>query len=261
MGAHYIPVLGSDGTVSNHELSAGPLSTGVMQSVYEQSATQNFPLGTRLQIDDRVFRYCLAGGTTAVAMKAGHNGTADLGVNTYAVAYAIGDTELRVEDTNTRAVNYYKDGYVWIMDLVSGVYQMCKIKSSLASLAADDHVHITLYEGLSKAVPASTFVTIWPNPYSNILFTTSAYSSMVCVPLIPVTTAYYFWGQTWGPCFGTAMSAIPGAAASDRAVYFNSDGALINGASLTTNGAQLAGYVITMTSGGGDQFYMLQLAP
>jgi len=259
--SHYIPVLKSTGSIDGHQLSAGPISGGQWQSVYAQSVTQNFPIGTRLQIDDRVFRYCQAKGTTAVAMKAGHNGTADLGVNTYAEIYAIGETELRVEDTNTRAVNYYKDGYVWIMDLVSGVYQMHKIKSSEVAAAADDHVHIVLYEGISIAVPASTFVSIWPNPYSNILFTTSAYSSMVCVPLIPVTTDYYFWGQTWGPCFGTAMSAIPGAASADRAVYFNSDGALINGASLTTNGAQLAGYVITMTSGGGDQFYMLQITP
>jgi hypothetical protein len=258
---HYIPALQSSGTIDGHQLSAGPIVGGKWQSVYEQSATQNFPIGTRLQIDDRVFRYCQAKGTTAVAMKAGHNGTADLGVNTYAEVYAIGETHLRVEDTAVRAANFYKDGYVWIMDLVSGVYQMHKIASSEAAIAADDHVHITLQEGLAKAVPASTFVTIWPNPYSNILFTTNAYSSMVCVPLIPLTTDYYFWGQTWGPCFGTAMSALPGAASGDRAVFFNSDGALINGASLTTNGAQLAGFVITMTSGGGDQFYQLQLAP
>ena len=256
---HYIPIIKSSGTIDGHQLSAGPLPSGKWQSVYTQSATQNFPIGTRLQIDDRVFRYCLAGGTTAVAMKAGHNGTADLGVNTYAEIYAIGETHLRVEDTNTRAADYYKDGYVWIMNLTSGVYQMHKIASSLAAEAADDHVHITLQEGVAAAVPASTFVTLWPNPYSNVLFTTNNYSSMVCVPLIPVTSGYYFWGQTWGPCFGTAMSALPGAASADRAVYFNSDGALINGASLTTNGAQLAGYVMTMTSGGGDQFYMLQL--
>ena len=259
--SHYIPVLKSTGTIDGHQLSAGPISGGKWQSVYEQSATQNFPIGTRLQIDDRVFRYCKAGGTTAVAMKAGHNGTADVGVNTAAVDYAIGETVITIADTTTRAADYYKDGYLWVMDLVSGIYQMYKIKSSAVAAADDDEVVLTLYEPIPVAIPASTWVTAWPNPYSNVIFTTSGYASMVCVPIIPVTTSYYFWGQTWGPCFGTAMSAIPGAANGDRAVFFNSDGALVNGSSLTTNGAQLAGYVITMTSGGGDQFYMLQLTP
>jgi hypothetical protein len=261
MNAHYIPILGSTGVVTEHILSAPPLSGRPHQSVYEQSAIQNYPIGTRYQHGDRTFYYCLAAGTTAVAMKAGHNSIADTGVNTYAAIYAVGETELRIEDTATRAAHYYQNGYVWIMNLISGIYQMLKIKDSEGALAGDDHVHITLYEGLPFAVPASTFVTIWPNPYAAIIFTTSAYASMVCVPLIPVTSGYYFWGQTWGPCFGTAMSAIPGAASADRAVFFNGDGALINGASLTTNGAQLAGFVITMTSGGGDQFYQLQLAP
>jgi len=261
MNAHYIPLYESNGSVEEHSLSHNLLSGGKWQSPYEQSATQNFPIGTRLQLGDRVFHYCQAKGTTAVAMKAGHNGTADCGVNTAAVAYPAGTTTLIILDTNTRAANYYQNGYLWVMDLVSGIYQMYKIKSSLAALAADNQVTLTLYDPIPNAIPASTWVTAWPNPYSNILFTTDGHSSMVCVPLIPVTTDYYFWGQTWGPCFGTAMSALPGAASGDRDIYFNSDGALVNGASLTTNGAQRAGYLITMTSGGGDQFYMLQLAP
>jgi hypothetical protein len=261
MNAHYIPLYGSTGSVEQHALSHNLLPLGAWQSPYEQSATQNFPIGTRLQLDDRVFRYCQAKGTTAVAMKAGHNGTADVGVNTAAVIYPVGTTTLIILDTATRAINYYENGYLWVMNLVSGIYQMYRIKSSAAALAADDQVELTLYDPIPNAIPASTWVTAWPNPYSNILFTTDTHSSMVCVPLIPVTTDYYFWGQTWGPCFGTAMSALPGAAANDRDIFFNADGALINGSSLTTNGAQRAGTLLTMTSGGGDQFYMLQLAP
>jgi hypothetical protein len=258
---HYIPNFDSDGSIVNHTLSDYAISGGPWQGIYEESAVQRFPVGTRLQIADRVFYYCKAAGTTATAMKAGHNSIADVGVNTAAAIHAAGETAITILDTATRAANYYQNGYLWVMNEVSGVFQMLKIKSSDAAAAADDQVVIHLYDPLPFAIPASTFVTVWPNPYSAVTFTNSTYQSMVCVPLIPVTSGYYFWGQTYGPCFGTAMSAVPGAAATDRDVYFNSDGALINGASLTTNGAQRAGYIITGTSSGaGDQFYMLQLA-
>lgn len=263
MGTHFIPTFDSSGALEQHVLSHASL-TGQWQSPYEQSLIQNFPIGTRLQLHDRTFYYCLAAGTTAVAMKAGHNSILGADVNTYAEAYAAGYTgKIRIEDTDTRAAHYYQNGYAWVMNSTSGVFQMLKIKDSDVAAASDDHVHITLYDPLPFAIPASTFVSARPNPFSAITFTDSAYQAMVCVPLIPVTTAYYFWGQTWGPCFGTAMSAIPGAASADREVYFNGDGALIAGADtvLETRVPQRAGFVLSPTSTGGDQFYMLQITP
>lgn len=263
MRTHYIPEWFSNGVLAQHYLSH-PSLDGKWQSPYEQSAVQHFPIGTRLQLHDRTFYYCKAAGTTAVAMKAGHNSISDLGVNTDAVEYAAGVKEIVVLDTNTRAANYYQNGYVWVMNLTSGVYQMLKIKSSDAAAAADNKVTIQLYDPLPFTIPASTFVTIWPNPFSAITFTTTGYQSMVCVPLIPVTTDYYFWGQTWGPCFGTAMSSVPGATSGNRDLYFNTDGALIAGEDtvLETSVPQRAGFLITATSSGsGDQFYMLQITP
>ena len=259
--SHYYPHYNADGVLASHVLSDGLLAGGVWQNLYEQSLTQNFPIGTRLQIQDRTFHYACAGGTTAVAMKAGHNASAEYSANTAAVAYAAGATTIIFLDTDTRAAHYYQNGYAWVMNLVSGVYQFLKIKDSLVAEAADNQVTLELYDPLPFAIPASTWLTVHRNPYASILFTTVNTSSMVGVPLIPVTSGYFFWIQTWGPCFGTAMSAIPGAAANDRAVYFNSDGALINGASLTTNGMQYAGFLLPNTAGGGDQFYCLQLNP
>ena len=66
-----------------------------------------------------------------------------------------------------------------------------------------------------------------------------------------------------GGKIGTAFNAVPGAVASDREVYFNSDGALIAGNEtvLETVGPQRAGFIISNTEGGGDQFYMLQITP
>ena len=260
MGTHFIPNLDSCGALEKHELSH-PSLTGQWQSPYEQSAIQNFPIGTRLQLHDRTFYYCCAAGTTTVSMKAGHNSLLGADVYTAAVAYAVGDTDIVVLDTSTRAANYYENGYIWIMGAT--VFQLLKIKSSDAAAESDNQVTLHLWDPITTAVPASTFTSVRPNPFSAVTFTTSFYQAQVCVPLIPVTSGYYFWGQTWGPCYGTAMSAIPGAASADRDVYFNGDGALIAGAdtALETYVPQRAGFVITPTSTGGDQFYMLQITP
>ena len=261
---HYYPDYESDGLLSSHEIDNGLVSGGVWQSLYEQSLTQNFPIGTRLRIQDRTFYYCKAASVgTLVAMKAGHADCVEVDVNTAAVAYAAGVKEIIVLDTDTRAENYWQNGYCWVMNLVSGVYQHLKIKSSDAAIAADNQVTIQLYDPLPFAIPASTFVALHQNPWSNVAFGNSEFMAMICVPLIPVTASYYFWGQTWGPCFGTAQSAIPGALAADREVYFGTDGALMAGQDVDALVVmrQRAGFIISNTTGGGDQFYMLQITP
>jgi len=196
-------------------------------------------------------------------MKAGHADCVEVDVNTAAAAYAAGVQEIVVLDLDTRAANYWQNGYVWVMNLVSGVYQHLKIKSSDAAVAADNQVTIQLYDPLPFAIPASTFVALHQNPWSNVAFGNSEYMAMICVPLIPVTASYYFWGQTWGPCFGTASSAIPGAASGDREVYFATDGALLAGVDIDALNymRQRAGFVLSNTTSGGDQFYMLQITP
>jgi len=195
-------------------------------------------------------------------MKAGHNASAESDYNTDAVAYAAGHTgAIRILDTNTRAVHYFQNGYCWVMNLVSGVYQFLKIKDSDLGTAA--HVDIYLYDPLPFAIPASTFTACQRNPFASVSFANSEFMAQICVPLIPVTTAYYFWGQTWGPCFGTAQSAIPGALAGDREVYYGTDGALMAGQDVDALVVmrQRGGFVISNTTGGGDQFYMLQITP
>jgi len=230
----------------------------MLQEILEQSLTQKYPIGMRHAEGDRTFRYSLAAGDIT-AMKAAHQGAAPTEVNTAAVEYAAGTYEVTILDTTVRAINYYRDGYIWIM--VAGDYRMYKIKSSAAGAGVS--VALTLAEALVVTVPASTWCTAWPNLYSGVLGTTTGFMSMICVALIDITSAYYFWGQTWGPCFGTSMGVIPGLTSGQRDVFFNSDGALIAGddMSLDTTVMQRAGFIISNTTGGGDQFYMLQLSP
>lgn len=266
MKAFYNPKRQKDGVIVDQILSGGHmLPEGFLQDVHEQSGVQNYDIGTRLVMDDRVFRYCKAG-TNLVAMKAGHCGNLPTECNTAAVEYAAGTFEVTILDTTVRVKDYYKEGYIWIM--TAGAYQLYRIKSSEAGAGVS--VKLTLYEALKTKVPASTWTTSWPNVYSNILGTTSGFMSNVVVALMAITSGNYFWGQTWGPCFGTVFNNVPGRASGDRELYFNTDGALKSSKDVDFGTAgnaipQRAGFLITNTTPGGagygDQFYMLQLSP
>ena len=258
------------------------LAGGKIQDIHEQSTVQNYDIGTRLVMDDRVFRYCKAGGNL-VAMKAGHCGVMPREGNVDTEDYEVGDFIITIPVNINGAKHaeevlkdYWKEGYLWIQ---TEPKQLIRIKSNLVAVdAANEFITLTLWEALKVRVVGSgsgtdRWITAWANLYSDILPTTSGKMSNVVVSLISVTSGSYFWGQTWGPCFGIQTSTKPGLASGDREIYFGSDGALITGVDVHTAGgnAQRAGFLITNTSpwvnaggtdeGGGDQFYMLQLSP
>lgn len=261
----YQATRGKDGIAAEQIISGGrQIAGGKRQDIHEQSTVQNYDIGTRLVMDDRVFRYCKAGGNLT-AMKAGHCGNLPTECNTAAVEYKEGTYEVTILDTTVRVADYYKEGYIWLM--VAGAYELYRIKSS--AVGAGVSVKLTLYQALLADVPASTWGTTWPNVYSDIEGVTSGFKSNVVVALRAVTSGNYFWGQTWGPCFGTVFNEVPGRASGDRELYFNTDGALkasVDVAPESTNPIpQRAGFLITNTSPGGagygDQLYMLQLSP
>ena len=278
----YQPTRGKDGIVVDQILTAGhKLANGDIQDVHEESAVQNYDIGTRLVMDDRGFRYCRA----KQALDALLGGRADVmpreGAGD-AVAYVAGTKEVTIpmndngpDYTAEKVKDYWAEGYYWVQ---TGM-QLHRIKSSavatevgrITSLTGG-FVTLTLYEGLTVDIAASAWITAWVNPYKVCKHEHSNKMSVIAVPLIAVTVDYYFWGQTWGPCFGTQTSTKPGLAALDREVFFGADGALVTGGDLASTGlGQKAGFLITNTEpwtnagdgseGGGDQFYMLQLSP
>lgn len=263
-----------DGIGAEQIISGGRQLAGrVRQDIHEESATQNYSIGTRLVMDDRVFRYSYAKGAMDPLLGARadimpREGESD------AVAYAAGTFYITIpvnangKDNALEIIeDYWAEGYIWIQ---TAPQQMYRIKSSAA--ASGGFIVLTLYEALKTDVTASMWITAWANPYKACVHTHSGKMSVVCQPLISVTIDYYFWGQTWGPCFGTQTATKPGLASGDREVFYGSDGALITGGDVCNTGlAQKAGFLITNTQpwqaagggaeGGGDQFYMLQLSP
>jgi len=285
----YQPTRGKDGIVVDQLLTAGhKLANGDIQDIHEESATQNYTIGTRLVMDDRVFRYCYAKGDLN-AFKGGASDVMPREGAGDAVAYEVGEDEVTIpmnqygdDYTIEKGVNYWAEGYYWSGVSTPTVGQMHRIKSSAVATTVGritsltgGYVTATLYEPLKYRIPASTWQTSWVNPFKTVKAKSSGRQSIICQPLRNITATYYFWGQTWGPCFGQLNNTAIGRNDGDREIYYASDGSLMSSMDVVfTAGSphnQRAGFVITCTRAwtnqdngaelGGDQFYMLQLSP
>lgn len=291
MRSFYNPDLAKDGMAADQVITSGrQMPLGTLQSIHEESSVQNYSIGTRMVMDDRVFRYCYA----KEALNAFLGGRADVmpreGAGD-AVAYEVGEYEVTIpmnalgdadDYVLEQVADYWNEGYYWSGISSPTVGQMYRIKDSAVATTTGritsitgGFVTATLYEPLVTRIPASTWQTSWVNPYKTCKHEHSARMSVICQPLIDITLNYYFWGQTWGPCFGQRFSTALGRNDTDRQCFYNSDGALMSSKDVVfTAGSpfnQMAGYIISNTSAwtnagggsesGGDQFYMLMLSP
>jgi len=174
--------------------------------VYNQHASAKFPVGTRLQLGDRTFYYAkagealVAGGLVQSAAKGGATT-----LQTYcavSTAGTVGGKTVTVTiASDTLTANQFKDGFL-ITDAGSAVQgggQCYKIKSHPAG---SGNVTFTLYDKQVVAISTNAKVSLVANKYRGVIRApaTTATGIPVGVPLIAVTSAYYFWLQTWGIC-------------------------------------------------------------
>jgi hypothetical protein len=176
----------------------------IKQSIYETSSDQLHPLGTRLEVGDRVFHYTKNG---LVALIDGVLLQGAVPVPNHldclvATTSAIGDTKLKVTLGNTLlTANYYAEGYLHGNN-VAPEGNAYKIQGHLAA-DASAAVWINLYDPMYKAFTASSSkVTLTKNPWDSVVVAPNAAltSSPVGVAIVDVAASYYFWAQTWGPC-------------------------------------------------------------
>jgi len=234
--------------------------------IYNADSTQLYPLGTRLQVDDRVFRYACAG-TNGVKAGYGAFYKVSLAV-TYeaaAVASVVGDRSMTITESSITK-DQYKGGYVVMGHDSAATTQNRRIVGNDASVGTTCVIHLDGPIAVAGTLP----VEIIASPYADLQQTTSQeYDGVAGVPARTATNDQYFWVQTWGPCWIVPGGAgTPGSTATERTVYFVGDGS-INGdvglAAPTTEPErrQVAGFIMqTDSSGsGGPPFIMLQVSP
>lgn len=167
------------------------------------SATQQFPLGTKLIRGEQIWRYALNGAVALVpgftCQTAASAGSAhDMDMVT--AAAAVGDYEITITPTASTSMtaNQYKEGYLYTNDL-AGEGQCLKIKSHPAITHSTTGI-ITCYDPVTLALTSSTLTGVRRNPYSGVVVTphTTLTGMIVGGCDIPVTAAYFFWLQTGG---------------------------------------------------------------
>lgn len=239
------------------------MSGGKAPTIYEDTTTQEYALGTRLQVAEQTFRYCKAG-SALTRYVAGCNDDQWSLTNANAKATsAAGSTSLTVANTSATKDELI-GGYVAIFT------SPLQVRRVVANAASDGTDTVLTLDGALEATVStgSTWITGYSNIYSDVTAPPSTsgdvdYISFVAIPVCTVASGSYFWGQTWGPCYGVAGATVPGSAVRQREVYFSTAGNLFDyGDADAGAGMQYAGYLLPRTgSGSGDQFYMLQLAP
>lgn len=196
------------GAVGNSAVGHGGAIQGVPQGIYEESATQQAPIGTKLELEDgRIFRYASFAGA---AVNRGIMTSTDVSV-TCAVemnaapdaAYAAGVKVVTLDNAAlaSRAADIFAGGYLHITD-DDGKGYTYRIKGNTAS--SSNAVTFTLYDGLQAAlVAANTDAAITGNKWSTLRISDATDSNKVDyipagVTPISFTASYYGWVQTKG---------------------------------------------------------------
>ncbi|GAI79195.1 unnamed protein product [marine sediment metagenome] len=172
------------------------------QGIYEQSADPLYPVGKRIQVGQKVLHYCRA--LTALPDEKrgqGDGGTLLEMLNAFAVANQ-GDLDITLV-TAAPALHEFADGYFVAIDgaNVLPTVNLLSIKDNDAPVGPNTTFH--LKDPLTRQVRIAGADTcdLHRNIYNNVsdkrgIFPSRQFQSVVCVPLIPITIGYYFWGQT-----------------------------------------------------------------
>ena len=211
---------------------------------FAQSATQKFPLGTKLVEGDRAWRYVLNGGAALVP---GFTTQSPAGVSGHLMdmvtaAAAVGDLTVTVTPVSASVTkNQYKDGYLFTNDL-AGEGQCFKIKSHPAITHTNTGV-ITLYDPVTLALTSSCLTGLRACPFNGVIITphTTLTGMILGVSQIPVTLAQYAWIQSRGP---VAVHTIGTLVLGEQAVGDTTSGSVAGAVGPATAGMAVVGTVM-----------------
>jgi hypothetical protein len=215
---------------------SGKKVLGGEQAYYQIDANQNWEIGAKMKVDRRVFCY-----SQAVAALATPPDNYRLAVSTDQIlavndllsvgVTAIGATTIVVTvgalQGGVVVADEFKNGYVEIWPLGGLGFMWRKIISNTAT-AVGGNITLTLDKPMDLATGAASQVTIHPSIYRHVDGAVHAalpgFAAAIGLPPVPVTINYYFWLQTYGPCFIGPTGAWPLSVANQYDVYNHQDG-------------------------------------
>jgi hypothetical protein len=193
-----------------------------VQGLREESATQKYKLGQRYAPPwdplGRVYRYAYAGAAITPGKLLGAAALSGAGTTlqtaaSVSVAAVIGDKKIFLTIVTTaQAADLFADGIAVVNDvsLTPDEFYTFAVKGNSALATTGTTGYIELYEPIPVALTTSDKVDLTVNPWKSVVEmpVTTHTGSPIGVAGINVTSGYYFWAQTWGPC-GIMSNAGP----------------------------------------------------
>jgi len=178
--------------------------------IYEESSTQKYHLGTKVEYSDgRIFRYARNGGValskalmcTSEALYA--RAVEEL-QGTYGTSAEVGDQEIDIDVTTggTWVEDEFGDGFL-VVNKATGIGDIYKILANKINGSDDTLMRVLLETPIRTALAAASELTFVKSAWREVdVMPTTAEGTPAGIPLIDVTVNYFCWLQTGGyaPC-------------------------------------------------------------
>ena len=198
-----------DGTDNNAQVGAGGIDGGRdRQTVYQESSTQNFPLGARRSFPDgRSFRYAEFGAAVNAGLIVSQDISATCLAETNDIVIAASgafspaadSTKLQITLASITADDY-AGGYLHITDDAGEGYQYRIQSNSATGATTSGTVDIYLYDPIVTALTAgATDIAITGNLWNGVIGAVAASDSIMSgVTARTMQSGYFGWVQTTG---------------------------------------------------------------
>ena len=174
---------------------------------YEESSSQEFPLGTKLELGDRVFRYVLNGASgisagKVVMMPVVVSDATDMAVDTMA-ANSTSLTGVTNGGSTAITADEYADGWAHV-NSGTAIGTSLQIKSHPA-VATSATAEFKLYDRVPLAFGAGDKVCLTHSKYYKVVVVATGTlgavptSQMIGATVVALTANYYGWVLTKGP--------------------------------------------------------------
>lgn len=181
----------------------GPIQNEV--DIYTVDTVQKFPLGSRLTIGERVFRYAEFGGTVGAGSLAQAEAPAALHDNLQSAATAAGATQVTINPRDTGAddviASEYAGGYLLVQDAAGeGHAYAIKDNSALDVGATGNTGTVDLWDAIEVALTTSSILVLIKSPYKEVIVApTTLTAKVVGVSVVAQADGQFGWIQTKGP--------------------------------------------------------------